>query len=408
MNFKRIRLLLFICSQSLILTASSVFAQSYSDINLKNYEKDLVRKSYVKSKSVYEYRYDDSDDEVLADSGYKAYYFSYDNIGRLTEYINYHVHYALTVKEVYSYSGDNIIQTARYNSAQEMIETIDYAYNKSGKIKKEIHTAYYNSVRPGVHFSIIAGINENEVFLKLQDELEIEPHLESYTITVNISDPDELNQYIVIGDELDPTSPRYSWSQLSVSSQRSLLSYTGPNRKEHTYKSKHIAEVKYKYDKKGNLIRKSVYNTAGDLIDKVTNTYNGDNQKISHYEFNAKGKISSMETYTYDGEGRLTESAGLNPLGSIVSKLTFKYSSTGNVEEKIWSNTAGEINGRYNYVYDDSNRLIEEIKFRDENEIEGRTVYNYDGNGNLTEILRYGADDKKLRLTRYAYEYWQR
>ena len=407
MTLREIKIILIVCVQYIFIFNAALRAQSYTDITSKNLEKDLVKNSSVKSKSIFEYRYANNEGEVLADSGYKAYQFYYDNTGRLIGYTNYHVHYSLTVKEVYSYSGDIIIQTARYNSAEEMIETIDYVYNSAGKLKKEIHTAYYNSVRPGVHFSILANVNDNEVFSELQGELEIEPRLESYTITVNISDPDELNQYVVIGDELDPTSPRYSWSQLSISSQKGLLSYTGPNRKEHTYKSKNISRVNYKYDKNGNLIRKSVYNTAGDIIDREANTYNGDNLKLSHYEYNEKGKISSMETYDYDAQGRLTVSTGLDPAGKIVSKLIFKYDDAGNIEGKIWSSPSGEIKGRYKFVYDGQNRISEEIKFRDENEKEGRTVYNYNENGDITEIVRYGVDNKKIRLTRYFYEYWQ-
>jgi hypothetical protein len=382
-----------------------VSAQSFSGIMQINSGKDLIRISNIKSKSVHEYRYTPGTEE-LADSGYKSKNFTYDKLGRLTGYVNYHVHYTLTVKEFYTYSGDNIVQTMKYNSAEEMIQTIDYVFNKSGKLKREIHTSYYNSVRPGVHFSILANINENEVFSKLQDELEIEPKLESYTITVNISDPDELNQYVVIGDELDPTSPRYSWSQLSTNSQRELLAYTGPNRKEHTYKSKNIARVNYKYDRKGNLIRRTVYNTADDLIEKETFMYNGDNQKISQYKYNEKGKITGMETYVYDAQGKLIESTGLDPSGMVMSRLKFVYGESGLQEEKIWINHAGEIKGRFEFVYDEYGKLLEEIKYRDENEKEGRTVHIYNENGNIIEIIRYGADETKLRLTKYVYENW--
>jgi hypothetical protein len=390
----------------LFLLTSYIFAQNSPGAVQKDNNASFTGNSGVKSKSVYEYRYSNSEEEVLADSGYKAYYFSYDNSGRLAQYVNYNVFYALTVKEMYQYNGDNITQTARYNSADEMIGTIDYRYNNSGKLKREIHTAYYNSIRPGVHFSILANVNENGMFSKLQDELEIEPKLESYTITVNVSDPDELNQYVVIGDELDPTSPRYSWSQVSISTQRGLLSYIGPNRKEHTYKSKNIAKVNYKYDKNGNLISRTIYNTAGDMIEKETNSYNGDNQKISHYKFNENGRITSMEIYSYDAIGRLSESSGLDPSGKLVSKLIFKYNETGNLEEKIWLGSGGEVRGRYKYTYNAINKITEETRFREENEIEGRTVYNYDANGNIIEIVKHGVDDKKSKLTKYVYEFW--
>lgn len=386
---------------------SSACAQSLPpDISKKNEEIDLIRKTGIKSKSVIEYRYSADNPDVLADSGYKSFWYKYDNAGKLSEYTKYHVFSNLTVREVYQYSGDNIIETMRYNSAGEMIETIEYRYNSTGKLKKEIRTAYYNSIRPGVYFSILANINDGEVFSRLQDELSIEPRLESYSITVNITDPEELNQYIVIGDEMDPTSPRYSWSTLSIASQRELLSYTGSNRKEHTYISKNIAKVNYSYDAKGNLTKKSVYNTAGDVIERETYSYNGDNKKLSYYKYGENGKISSMENFKYDESGRLAESSGLDAGGKLISRLAYKYDSAGNLSEELWLSSEGAVNGISKYAYDDGNRKTEELKLRGEDEIEGRTEYKYDANSNISEIIKYGADGKRMKLIKYVYEFW--
>lgn len=402
----KIKTVFFIYLINFLLISSQLLAQSPADITRKNFEKDVIRSSNIRSRAIIEYRFDKGDAAALADSGYKSYYFSYDNIGRITEYVKYHVFSNLTVREIYQYSGDNIIQTSRYNSAGEMIQTIDYRYNPKGKLKKEIHTAYYNSIRPGVHFTILASIGENELFSKLQDELEIEPKIESYTITVNISDPDELNQYVVIGDEMDPTSPRYSWSHLSISTQSKLLGYSGPNRKEHNYISKNIALVKYKYDRKGNLIQKAVYNTAGDMIERETSRYDGDNHKLAFYKYNENGKISSMETYVHDAAGRLIESAGLDPAGKIISKFDYKYDDAGNLNEKLWYNRVGELNGQYTYVHDSENRVTEETRFRDENEKTGRLTYKYDEYGNILEIIKYDIDDRKEKLVKYVYEFY--
>src|SRR4030095_4252651 len=231
----------------LIVSPVKINAQTSYDINRKNDAKELIKKSKIKSAAVWEYRFSSSNTEVLADSGYKSYYFSYDNFGRITEYTKYHIFTDLTVKEMYSYGKTDMIKrTLRFNSAEDMIETIDFKYNSSGTLKKELHTAYLNRILPGVYFTIRAYVSDDELFVRLQDDLEIEPRLESYTITVNISDPEELNQYIVIGDEADPSSPRFSWSQLSLTSQRDLLSYKGPNRKEHEYTSKNIQLIEYK------------------------------------------------------------------------------------------------------------------------------------------------------------------
>jgi len=390
---------------SAFLFSSVVFAQTTPDITKKNEGSGMIAASNIKSKSVIEYRYFDEND-VLADSGYKSFNFTYDKLGRITSYIRYHIFSALTVREVYQYSGNRIIKTLRYNSADEMIETIGYSYSKSGKLKKETYTAYYNSVHLNVHFTVLANTNEGKLFSKLQDDLQIAPKLESYSITVNISDPDELNQYVVIGDESDPTSPRYLWSQLSMESQRELLAYTGPNRKDYDFKSKNIAEVKYKYDKKGNIIRRTVYNTSGDLIGKETSYFNGDNRIISHYTYSEKGKISSMKTFSYDNSGRLSESAGIDPSGKVNSRLKYIYDDSGNLTEKIWYGFTGEVISIIKFSHDEYGRLTGENKFSGENEPEGSISYAYNENGNITDIFNYGADGKKIKLTKLIYDYY--
>ena len=383
----------------------NIAAQSSVDITKKNDDTDLIKKSGIKTRTVWEYFYNPDGDNSLRDSGFKSNTSFYENTGRILEYTKYHVYPALTVKEIYRYNkSGKIIKTSRYNSNFDIIEEIDYKYSSSGKLKKEIHSAFYNSVRVGVYFTITANVNESDIFSFLQDELQIEPKLESFMITVNITDSEELNQYVVIGDESEPTSLRFSWSQLSFETQKGLLGYEGPNRKENSYKSKFISSVDFKYDKNGNLKDRSVYNTAGDLISRESFKYNVDNKKISYYKYNENGKLNSMETYSYDNNGKMQESIGLDPSGNTVSKLIYKYDDKGNLAEKLWVKSSGEVNSRFLFSYADSNRLKEEIKYRNENERENSTVYNYDENGNIIEIIRYDVNEKKEKLLKYIYE----
>jgi YD repeat-containing protein len=387
-----------------------LISQPAADVFSRNLEMEQIRRSGIKSKSIWEYHYSRENSEFLSDSGYKSFYYGYDKSGRIHEYTKYMVFSDLTVKEIYTYgAAANINGAVRYNSAGDKIETIEYKYNKSGKLKTELHAAYLNTVRKWLYFSIVANINDingGQLFADLQKDLEIEPIIEGYTITVNITDPEELNQYIVIGDEMDPTSLRFSWSQLSMESQKGLLSYEGPNRKEHTYHSKNIERVTYKYDKNGNLTSREDYNTAGDMIEKETYRYSGDNRLINFYKYNEDGKISSMETYSYNDKGRLHESSGLDPSGKTVGKLSYQYDENGNLSEKVWYSSTGEVNGIYRYTHDNQNRLTEEIKFRGENERENRIKYSYDENGNIAEIIRFDNNDKKDKLIKYIYEYY--
>lgn len=397
---------LFLAAAIFLFTIAGLKSQPVSDINQRNKEKSRVKLSNIKSKSIIEYLYSKTDHESLADSGYKSFYFSYDEQGRMTEYRKYHVFTDLTVKEIYQYGkNDNISVNTRYNSKDDRIETITYKYTKKGLLKSQVHEAFYNSVRTGVYFSIAANINESTMFLDIQKELEIDPPLESYTIVVNITDPEELNQYIVIGDESDPSSPRYSWSQLSMESQRGLLAYTGPNKKEHSYISKFLSKIIYKYDSKGNLSSKEVYNTAGDLLEKESYRYDTDNRKTGYTKYNENGKPRSGEAYVYNAAGQLSESMGIEPNGTTSGRLVYKYDDNGNIIEKSWYNSAGELGGKYVYLYEGSN-LTEEIKYRSDGEKELSLKYSYDKDGNITEIIKFDVNGNKDMLIKYSYEYY--
>jgi hypothetical protein len=386
---------------------TSLLAQSISDVTLKNSERQQVLNSKIRSKSIWEYRYVKGTSDAFQDSGYKSFYYGYDEKGRISEYTKYHVFTDLTVKELYQYGKtDNISKTVRYNSKNDIIEAIIYKYNKSGRLKQQVHEAYYNSVRVGVYFSILASVNELAVFAELQDELSIEPRLESYTIVINIRDTDEQNQYIVIGDENDASSLRYSWNQLSVDTQRELLEYRGPNRKEHQYLSKFISRVEYKYDKNGNMTSRTVFNTSNDRIEKETWRYDAASRKTGYSKYSENGKLSGSEVYSYDADGRLTESTGIESDGSISGRIVLTYDDAGNPAVRQWFNGFGELNGTYKFSYDASGRLKEEIKFRGENEIESKSVYDYDENGNVTQVIRYDIDGNKDRLLKYLYEHY--
>jgi hypothetical protein len=390
-----------------ILFTCPVLTQTANDITQKNKDRENILKSRIKSKSIIEYHYVKGDETALADSGYKSFYYAFDEQGRITDYTKYHVFSDLTVKELYQYGrNDKITVNTRYNSRNDRIETITYKYNKKGQLKSQQHDAYLNTVRAGVYFTIVANINESSLFLDVQKDLEIDMPFESYTIIVNITDPEELNQYIVIGDESDPTSPRYSWSQLSMESQRGLLEYTGPNKKEHEYISKFLSSVVYKHDSRGNMTGREVYNTNGDMLEKESYRYDAENRRTGYTKYNDKGRAGSGEAYTYNTSGLLLESMGIEPDGRGSGRLVYKYDELNNLAEKTWYNSSGEVSGKFTYTFNADNRLIEETRYRGENDREFSLKYYYNELGDISEIVRYDINNHKEKLYRYVYEYY--
>ena len=93
------------------------------------------------------------------------------------------------------------------------------------------------------YFKILARAEDDSIFIMAQDDMGIDPKLESFTLVVNTSDANAQNQYVVLGDESDPSAQRYAWSQLSKRVQDGLISWTGTNKENMNQKRLDYASV---------------------------------------------------------------------------------------------------------------------------------------------------------------------
>ena len=80
------------------------------------------------------------------------------------------------------------------------------------------------------YFRIDARAQDDSTFVKLQDDLGVDPKSESYQLIVNVLDPVAANHYVVIGDETDPNALRASWDRVSPDVQKGLLNWRGANK----------------------------------------------------------------------------------------------------------------------------------------------------------------------------------
>ena len=78
------------------------------------------------------------------------------------------------------------------------------------------------------YFRVLADADDDPIFVKLQDDLGIEPKMERYTVIVDVRDNNTTMQYVLFGDEYNPT--RFSWTQLSEQVRTGLLNWTGSNK----------------------------------------------------------------------------------------------------------------------------------------------------------------------------------
>ena len=100
-----------------------------------------------------------------------------------------------------------------------------------------------NNARTWKYFRINARAEDDSIFILAQDDMAIDPKMESYTIVVNISDPNEQNQFIVLGDESDPSAQRFVWTQLSKRVRDGLINWTNSNKENLNQKKLDYASV---------------------------------------------------------------------------------------------------------------------------------------------------------------------
>jgi hypothetical protein len=79
------------------------------------------------------------------------------------------------------------------------------------------------------YFRILADADDASVFVKVQDELNIDPKMERYTIIVDIRESNP-SPYIQIGDTDETTKFKYAWSKLSKGVQDDLIKWNGSNK----------------------------------------------------------------------------------------------------------------------------------------------------------------------------------
>ncbi len=84
------------------------------------------------------------------------------------------------------------------------------------------------SLKNSKYFRILADADDDPIFVKLQDDLGIEPKMERYTVTIDIRSNEANQQYVLFGDEYNPT--RFNWKQLSEDVRKGLVNWTGSNK----------------------------------------------------------------------------------------------------------------------------------------------------------------------------------
>lgn len=388
-----IRILIFIIIISIGLKSQIISNNPFNDT-----DKSLVRSAGIKSLVIKEYYYNRESGD-LTDS-ISLLSFKFDRNGYETEKVKYHIYSELNLKEAYEYNANGkISKITRYNKNDDIIETSMFKYNGKGKITRQKITQYYNNPNASYYFTIQARAEDDSIFSCLQTDLGIDPPLDGYTITVNLTDNDPQNHYVIIGDEADATSMRFSWSQLSVRVQKGLMKWEGPNRTNKKYVVQNLAKITYGYDNNGNVISKVYYNTANDVTRKEYFYYDGAGGKNTGYEKYNGSKLLFRENYSFNDNGKI------KLIAYTGGRTEFTYDTLNNVTERSIYNSAGSLFGKTIYRYE-NNKLVEELNYGPDDLINIKINYSFDEKGNLISVIYFDEDYKKGKELSYQYEFY--
>ena len=119
------------------------------------------------------------------------------------------------------------IRHKSYISLVVIISLFSFALTMTGCSGTKITTNTKN-LKKSKYFLILADADDDPIFVKLQDDLYIDPKMERYTVKVDIRLDQPQFQYVYIGDEYNPL--KFQWSQVSIEVQNGLINWTGSNK----------------------------------------------------------------------------------------------------------------------------------------------------------------------------------
>jgi hypothetical protein len=169
------------------------------------------------------------------------------------------------------------------------------------------------------------------------------------------------------------------------------------------------AEIRCKYNLKGDLLEVSQHDQKGNLISATRLRYKK-SLVIEEQILDAKRKLFSSARFRYDEQNRLIESEFLDAKGALKNtSLGYaverrQYDAKGNLTQRIWFDKEKGLSRKTDSRYDPQNNLVEETIFlAEENETEV-AKYRYDDAQRWIEKIETDLNQTTFRKTMRKYD----
>lgn len=195
--------------------------------------------------------------------------------------------------------------------------------------------------------------------------------------------------------------------------------------------SKLVSE--YAYNEKGKLLSQTELNHGGDILSKISYTYDIDGNKTSISNYNSLGDLQgktlmkeyengnckliekydafdslyAFYKYEYNSKGEETKNVIFNGIGQVIRQSNTTIDKNGNkVLFEIYEGEVGFL-GKDEVTYNENGQETELTVFDNKNKQVKRKVTVYGGKGLITKEVNYNKIDEPIYQFVYAYTYFK-
>ena len=294
-------------------TMGSVLSQ---DATALNEDKDRIRKSKIKSKTIWEYDASGKGSgEIVESSGVKLSTYAYDTEG-------------------------NIVEQIAFATDGSILEKITVEYDTSGYVTESTIYSNLQTVNRIVNQQVVYEY-DNDNRIRAISTVDLEGTMD-LKIEYTYDDSGRVAEGFMFGlNGLMNVRADYTYDD-----EGRLIEMIAYDNTKGTVTVK--SEIVYTADG-WEVVG---YGPAGEIMNRTKNMYDGNGNVHEVILYDANDRVLSRTENTYDSEGRLIEKIDTMPAAGMSTRSAVTYDDKGNVSEEIIYNKLDEPVKITKYVYE--------------------------------------------------------
>jgi hypothetical protein len=170
---------------------------------------------------------------------------------------------------------------------------------------------------------------------------------------------------------------------------------------------KPVGNAIFQYNSDGLIEKIFNLDSIGSIVSEDVYVYKPAEKQIVFTSYKSKGKIDYNYTYTFAGSienGNCIAIEHRDSVGNLVMRVTNSFDSNNMRTEKSIFNSKNELQFKFVYTYNSDKGFNTITKVNAAGEIMEIDTYSYDSKGNLTSVISKNKDGAAMEGLSYTYE----